>query len=428
MGIIDNIRNLFTRNYNPENPSNNIIPPLDYGQSTSSGVDINESNSLTLAAVWGCVRTLSESVASLPINVYKRDMKNGGRDISYAHPIYNLLHNSPTMNMTSYCWFNTMMLNLSLYGNAYACIKRDNKMQPIDLHILNPSDIKITLIKGEKFYVHDTNGEKTTYSDAEMIHIMGLSTNGYVGKSPISAARENIGLGIASQKYGGAFFGNGASLSGVLEHPATLSKEAMERLAYTWNQKYANNGGSNAHKTAILEEGMNFKNISIPPNDAQFIETRKFSVVEICRIYRVPPHLIQSLDAATYSNIEQQSLEFVKYTLYPYLRNWEQELNNKLFKENEKGKMYCEFKVDGLLRGDSKSRSEFYRTLWNMGVISQNEIRSFENLNAIEGGDKYYVPLNMTPTDAPREDDSTETIKVEEEKSKKITNRKKKKK
>ena len=125
MGIIDNIRNLFTRNYNPENPSNNIIPPLDYGQSTSSGVDINESNSLTLAAVWGCVRTLSESVASLPINVYKRDMKNGGRDISYAHPIYNLLHNSPTMNMTSYCWFNTMMLNLSLYGNAYACIKRD---------------------------------------------------------------------------------------------------------------------------------------------------------------------------------------------------------------------------------------------------------------------------------------------------------------
>ena len=428
MGIIDNIRNVFKRNYNPENPRNNIIPPINYGQSTSSGVDINESNALTLAAVWGCVRTLSESVASLPINVYKRDMKTGGRDTSYAHPIYNLLHNAPAMNMTSYCWFNTMMLNLCLYGNAYAHIKRDNKMRPIDLQILNPAKIKVTLIKGDKFYVQDIEGEKTTYSDDEIIHVMGLSINGYIGKSPISAARENIGLGIASQQYGGAFFGNGASLSGVLTHPATLSKEAMERLSHTWNQKYSNNGGANAHKTAILEEGMSFNSISIPPNDAQFIETRKFSVVEICRIFRVPPHLVMSLDAATYSNIEQQSFEFVKYTLYPYLRNWEQELNNKLFKESEKNRMYCEFKVDGLLRGDSKSRSEFYRTLWNMGVLSQNEIRSFENLNAVEGGDKYYVPLNMTPADAPKEPtESVETIKVDEQKSKKVSNRKKKK-
>tara|TARA_R100001594_G_scaffold87739_1_gene122061 strand:- start:357 stop:1643 length:1287 start_codon:yes stop_codon:yes gene_type:complete len=428
MGIIKNFTNLFKRNYNPENPKNNIIPPLDYGENTSAGIGVSENNSLTLAAVWACVRTLSESIASLPINVYKRDMKTGGRDIAYSHPIYNLLHNAPEKNMTSFSWFNTMMLNLCLYGNAYAYISRDNKMRPINLAILDPSKVKIKLVNGEKFYVCDKEGKKETYSDDEVIHILGLSCNGYVGKSPIAAARENIGIGIATQKYGGAFFGNGASLSGVLQHPSTLSKEAMERLAFTWNQKYANNGGSNAHKTAILEEGMTFKNISIPPNDAQFIETRKFSVIEICRIFRVQPHLVMSLDAATYSNIEQQSLEFVKYTLYPYLRNWEQELNKKLFKENEKSRMYCEFKVDGLLRGDSKSRSEFYRTLWNLGVISQNEIRRFENLNAIEGGDKYYIPLNMTPSDAPKEPtESVETIKVDEEKSKKVNKRKKKK-
>ncbi len=394
MAIYDRFFKLF-RGSNPNNPNNPIIPPLDVSN-TYSGEAINEDTAIRISAVWACIRVLSESIASLPLEIYKKD-KDGNKTLQPKHPLYTLLHSQPNKIMTSFMFRETLQTHLCLHGNAYVKIIRNNAMRPISLEIINPSVVSVKLVEGELYY----HLKKTAYNKDEVIHqddilhLAGLSFDGMIGKSPISVARENLGLTLAAQTYGSAFFGNGASLSGVLEHPSSLSKEAAERLAYSWNQKFQ--GAQQAHKTAVLEEGLKYKAVSIPPEDAQFLETRKFQVTEICRIFRIPNYLVGDLERATYSNIEQQSIDFVVYTLRPWLVRWEQELNRKLFKESEKGKLTFKFNIDGLLRGDSKSRAEYYKDLFNVGALSPNDVRRLENLNPIENGDDYYVQVNMAP-------------------------------
>ena len=376
--------------FKTEKRSSNFLTSASlYG--SRSGVRVSEKSSLGLTAVWSAVRLLSETIASLPINIYKMD-NQGSKFIDFPNPLNKLISISPSPNYTKYNFIETMMSHLLLWGNAYACIKRNGGARAYELEILNPENVEP--FKSEDDGLVYYNSKKYgILADKEMIHIVGFSYDGIKGKSPIRVAAEALGIATASQEFGANFFGRGANLSGVLEHPSRLSDDAANRLRSSWNDRFS--GIKNSHQTAILEEGVKFKPIGMPLADAQFIETRRFSVEEIARIFRVPNHLINDLTKATYSNIEQQSLEFTKYSLTPYLVNWEQELNRKLLSDRELSTHFFKFQTTELLRGDADSRADYYRKLFEIGAISPNEIRTMENLNKISEGDEYFVPLNL---------------------------------
>lgn len=388
------------RSASPNNPSTSLNRPSEWlsslwgGTPSKTGVRVNSETALSFSAVYACVRVISETIASLPLNVMVRD-EEGNRTIAYDHPIQKLLHSEPNKNMSSFQLREMLQARTLLKGNSYGLIIRDNGALPISIEPIN-QEVKPIVYQGDLFY---QIGESSTPVLArDIIHIPALSYDGIVGKSPIMVAKESIGLGLAAQEFGSSFFGNGANMSGVLEHPNALSDEAAKRVKASWDAAHA--GLDKAQTTALLEEGMKYQRISIAPNDAQFIETRKFQVNEIARLYRVPPHMIQDLERATFSNIEAQSIEFVTHTIRPWLVRWEQELNRKIFKESEKGTHFVKFNIDGLLRGDAKSRADYYRTMFNVGALSQNDIRRLENMNAIEDGDKYFVQTNMAPSES----------------------------
>jgi hypothetical protein len=228
-------------------------------------------------------------------------------------------------------------------------------------------------------------------------HLRGLSSDGLVGLSPIQLMRQAIGLGMATEEFGARFFGNDARPGGVLQHPGVLGNEAFERLQSSWETRHG--GLSNSHRVAILEEGMQYSQIGIPPEDAQFLETRKFQVTEIARAFRVPPHMLADLERATFSNIEHQSIEFVVHSIRPWLVRWEQSIQQQLMLDRDRQKYFAEFVVDGLLRGDTVSRYQAYATGRQNGWLSANDIRTLENMNPVDGGDIYLVPLNMVPAD-----------------------------
>lgn len=381
---------------------------VTYGYPTSgltlfglgAGKQINEKTALTFSAVYSCVRVLSESIGQLPVHVYKRE-SDGDRVHSMDHPISQIVNRQPSPIYTPFSFYSTMASNCLLWGNSYAVIERNGAMRPTRLDIIHPSLVTPMFDDNNNvFYEVRSDGlEKSPakrYDAKEIIHFRGFSYDGINGISPIALHKDSIGLGMAAVEYGASFFGNGASLSGVLEHPSKLSKEASERLINSWNSKYQ--GSAQAGKTAVLEEGLKYKAISMPPDQAQFIATRKFSVEDVARIFRVPQHMIQNLDNATYSNIEQQSIDYVVHSLTPWLVQMEQEMNQKLFRENERIDHYVKFNTNGLLRGDQKSRGDYYQTLWNIGAISIDEIRGFEDMNKLPNGqgEKHFIPLNYT--------------------------------
>ena len=356
-----------------------------------SGVRVSEKSSIGLTAVWAAVRLLSETIASLPINMYRMD-KDGSKYIDFSNPLNKLISIAPSPNYTRYNFIETMMSSLLLYGNAYAKIIRNGGARPIELQILNPENVE-PFQSTEDNLIYYKVKDSAILSDREMIHIVGFSFDGIVGKSPIRVASEALGIASASQQFGANFYGRGANLSGVLEHPSRLSDEAANRLRESFSTRFS--GVQNSHQTAVLEEGVKFKPIGMPLADAQFIETRRFSTEEIARLFRVPNHLINDLTKSSFSNIEQQSLEFTKYSLTPYLANWEQELNRKLLTDRELSTHFFKFQTTELLRGDADSRADYYRKLFEIGAISPNEIRTMENLNKISEGDEYFVPLNL---------------------------------
>jgi HK97 family phage portal protein len=274
------------------------------------------------------------------------------------------------------------------YGNGYAEIVRDGAGNPVQLLPITPDRVRVEQDSDGtiRYYVD----EQITLSQDDMFHIAGLGFDGLVGYSPVTLAKQSVGLGLGAERFGGSFFGNSARPAGVLTHPNRLSKEAKENLRDSWQSTYA--GVDNSGRTAILEEGVQFSSIGLSNEDAQYLQTRQFQVVEIARWYGVPCHMIQSLDAATFSNIEHQGIEFVTYSLRPWLVRWEQEIKRKLFTD---GAFFSEFLVDGLLRGDTKTRYDGYKVARETGWLSVNEIRSLENLNPVDGGDQYIQPLNM---------------------------------
>ena len=370
---------------------------------TAAGKTVTEKSAMQLTAVYACVRILAEAIAGLPLHLYRRG-KNGSKDKAADHPLYSLLHDEPNPEMTSFVFRETMMTHLLLYGNCYSQIIRDGRGQVTALYPLMPNQMSVDRDeRGQLYYTYlRSNEEAATMSGStvylmpeDVLHVPGLGFDGLVGYSPIAMARNSIGMALACEEYGAKFFANGASPSGVLEHPGTIKD--ISRLRESWNSVYG--GSKNAGKLAILEEGMHYAPISISPNEAQFLETRKFQVDEIARIFHVPPHMIGDLERSTFSNIEQQSLEFVKYTLNPWVCRWEQALTRALLSPREKREYFIKFNVDGLLRGDYQSRMNGYATARQNGWMSANDIRELENLDRIPaelGGDLYLINGNMT--------------------------------
>ena len=356
------------------------------GGVASSGVAVNETTALTYSAVFAAVRLLSESVASLPLHTYQRGDEAKSR--VYDNPVARLLSKSPNPKISSFTFRETLMGHVLTWGNGYAEIVRDGSGNPVQLLPITPDRVRVDYdSEGNVKYVVD---EQVTLRSDDMFHIAGLGFDGLFGYSPIQLAKNSIGLGLGAEQFGGSFFGNSARPAGVLSHPSRLSREAAENLRETWRQAFS--GVSNAGRTAILEEGMSWQALGLSNEDAQYLQTREYQITEIARWYGIPPHMLASMKNATFSNIEHQGIEFVTYSLRPWLVRWESEIARKLHFDDT---YFSEFIVDGLLRGDTKTRYDGYRIARETGWLSVNEIRSLENLNPVEGGDQYIQPLNM---------------------------------
>ena len=349
---------------------------------------ISEEGALNLSAVWACVRILSETVGTLPVHLYKRT--SSGREKASGHPCIHILH-KPNPYTSSFALLHHLMVSCTLWGNGYVRIWRDRLYRPVRLQLLYPYEVEPVLSSDDELFYHLSTGEMLLVDD--VIHLRSLTTNGYKGKSPIAVHRENLSLTLAAQEYGERFFNQGGNMSGVFKYPSTLKPEAYQRLKRDLIAQ--STGLHNAHTPLLLEGGMTYERISIPPEDAQFIATRKFQKTEIATIYGVPPHMIADLERATNNNIEHQGMEFVQYCLMPYIIRLEEEFNRKLLRDDEFEQYYFLFSLGGLLRGDAKTRSEYYKNMNLVGAMSANEIRSLEDMNSYEGGDEYFVQANM---------------------------------
>ncbi|MDU3187418.1 MAG: phage portal protein [Ligilactobacillus animalis] len=387
---------------NKASPKNNLSSTMSFlFGSTTAGQNVTERTAMQNTAVYTCVRVLAEGLAGLPLHVYQYG-EDGNKKRAIDHPLYFLLHDAPNPEMTSFIFRETLMNHLLLWGNAYAQIIRDGQGNIKALYPLMPDRMDVNrAANGELYYTYTRNyddyqaknkSQQVILLSNEVLHIAGLGFDGLIGYSPIAMAKNAIGLSMAAEQYGSTFFKNDATPGGVLEHPNIVKDP--ERLRKSWQAQFS---GANNHSVAVLEEGMTFHQLSIPPDQAQFLDTRKFQLDEIARIFRVPPHLIGDLERSTFSNIEQQSLEFVKYTLNPWCVRWEQAINQQLLGA---GNYFVKFNVDGLMRGDYESRMNGYAIGRQNGWLSANDIRELEDLNKIpadQGGDDYLVNGNMLP-------------------------------
>ena len=382
----------------------------------ASGEVVSKEQALRVAAVWSCVRVLSETIASLPISLYERD-ENNQKKVKSDNPLNALISQQPSPLFNSFMFFERIMVDLSLDGNSYAYIERNNGGFPIGLHPIKCNDVDVFISpkgRGVYYEIKQSDSENIypkvgRVNGIDMIHIKGLSTNGIQGKSPIQMAAETLGIALALDKHAGAYFKNGSQLGGILKHPGTLKPETAKRLRESWSNNYS--GTSNTGKTAILEEGMDFQARTIPNNQAQFIESRQYQISDICRIFRVPNHLVNDLSNATYSNIEAQQIDFVVHTITPWIKRIESELNAKLVPFKKRGSEYFKFNLTAILRGDSKARADYYRTLVNIGVMSPDEVRKLEDLNSVGGASEdYYMQSNMLPINRLGESTSREEL------------------
>ena len=370
---------------------------------TTAGKIVTERSAMQMTAVYSCVRILAEAIAGLPLHLY-RYTDEGSKEKALDHPLYLLLHDEPNPEMSSFVFRETLMTHLLLWGNAYAQIIRNGKGEVVALYPLMPNKMTVDRDpEGHLYYQYNRSSDEAIkpsqtviLQPRDVLHIPGLGFDGLVGYSPIAMAKNAIGLAIATEEYGAKFFANGAAPSGVLEHPGTIKDP--QRVRDAWQSQFG--GSSNSGKVAVLEEDMKYTPISIAPEQAQFLETRKFQINEIARIFRVPPHMVGDLEKSSFSNIEQQSLEFVKYTLDPWVIRWEQSLQRALIRQDEKARYFVKFNLEGLLRGDYQSRMTGYATARQNGWMSANDIRELENLDRIpaeDGGDLYLINGNMLP-------------------------------
>lgn len=369
---------------------------------TASKIKVTPESAETLSAVYAAIGLLSETVAQLPLNLYERT--ETGSKIAAAHPLNDLVSGSPNEENTSFVWRETMQAGTLGFGNGYSYISRGQSTgMPKAIELLDPSNTRPARdARGKLVYVTTINGKDYTVPASDVLHVPARTRDGITGISPIRAHAETIGLGIAATKFGAEFFGNGASLGGVLEVEKGLGKDAKQALKTSWEKLKA--GGYQG--VAVLEEGLKYRRIGIPPNEAQFLETRRFQVSEVARIFNIPPHMLRDLEKSSFSNISEQSIEFMRYSMTPWVIKWEQELNRKLLTQQDRVKYYFKFNINGLLRGTQKDRYESYQTGINSGFLSRNEARQYEDFNTVEGLDDYLVPLNMSPAGQEPEEES----------------------
>jgi HK97 family phage portal protein len=371
-----------------------------FGTHSHAGRPVTENSSLSISAVWASIRVLSETLAQVPLMLMERTPQ-GGKNPAYENNLFWLLHDEANPHMTSFVFRETIMGHVVGWGNGYAEIDRDSFGNVLALWPLLPDRTWPVKLPDQPLF-YNTNVDGKTYSipARNMLHIPGLGFDGYQGYSPIKYAANAMGVAIAAEEFGAKFFANGASGGTVLEHPGVgdlaMPDEAVPLVRKSFEDM--NSGLDNAHRVKILREGMTLKQLGIPPNEAQFLETRKFQVVEIARFYRVQLHKLQELERATFSNIEQLAIEFVVDTMTPYFVRWEQELNRKLFNGEDRKKYYTKFNLNGLQRGDSVSRSNYYKNMVLTGIMTRNEARALEDWNRIEGLDEPLQPMNMGQT------------------------------
>ena len=368
--------------------------PSFYFGTSVSGKSVTARSAIQVSTVYACVRVIAETVASLPLNVFEATDKGGVKALQ--HPLQHLLHDEPNPEMTSFVWRETLLSHLLLWGNAYCQIIRSGRSQILGLYPLLPDRMEVDRDNaGTLTYTYSANsGQTVKLRPEDVLHIPGLGFDGIMGYSPIALEKNAIGLGLAAEEYGSKFFSNGARPSGILTHPNTVKDP--KKLRDSWNAAYG--GSNNSGRVAVLEENMSYTPISMPNSEAQFLETRKFQVSEICRIYRVPPHMVGDLEHATFSNIEHQSISFAVHTIRPWVVRLEQSMNRALFSDKEKGVYYVRFNMDGLMRGDYKSRMEGYAIGRQNGWLSTNDIRDLENMNPVpneDGGNALLVNGNM---------------------------------
>jgi len=391
------------------NPSKWFMDLFGGSSESKAGAIVNEKTAMYYSTVFACVRIISETIASLPLHLY-RGLPDEGKEKAVSHPLYSVLHSIGNPEMPSFTVRETMQAHISTWGNGCAEIEFNNGGYPIALWPMRPDRLQIEREKmlgdvgdrrsGPLVYRYTFGtGEQVVLPASNVLHIPGLGFDGIKGYSPISMAREAIGLGLATEEFGARFFGNGTHPGAVVEHPQTLSDNAFKHLKSQLTEKHAGLGKS--HRLMLLEEGMKLQSLGIPPEDAQFLETRKFQKSEIAGIYRVPPHMIGDLEKATFSNIEQQSLEFVRDTIRPWCVRWEQYMFMKLLTPTERKKYFIEHLLDGLLRGDIASRYKAYAVGRQWGWLSADDIRALENMNPLPDGQgkKYLTPLNMASAD-----------------------------
>jgi len=387
-----------------ERITNVFIPPKTQKRDLSLNTIFPDANvfdtdkALTLTAVWCAIRLLAESVSSLPVSVYSKQA-NGDKLEDSKSPIYNLVKFKPNYYQNKITFFEFIMLSICTEGNSYVQIVRNNSGTPVQLICLSPSNVTVVVNNNELFYQIDGGA---VLDSSDVLHFKTITDDGVTGLSPIDQCAKALNWGVSLEEFGSTFFSNGAKPSSILQTDRALSDTALQRLKTSFNNNYGKLKNSNS--TIVLEEGLTFKPISISPEQAQFLSSRQFSIEEVARIFNVPPHMLKDLSKSSFNNIEMQSQEFVTYTLMPYITRIEQEMNLKLFRTNELGKTFIEFNVNGLLRGDVKSRTEAYKTAITNGYMSINEVRQKENMNSIEGGDKHFMQMNMTTIDKIGED------------------------
>lgn len=386
---------LFDRLFRPRSSvttSHELDQLLRAGWQTHSGLSITPETALQVTTVYAAVRALSEGVASLPLLLYRR-RADGGKERAAEHPLFRLLHRRPNPWQTSYEWREMMQGHVLLRGNAYSWKNAVANGRVRELIPLHPDRMEVEQADDFtlRYHYRPHNAAARTFTQNEVFHLRGLSSDGITGLNPIRLHRESIGLASATLRHGAALFGNGAQPGGVLEHPNALGDQALKHLQQSLEENYSR---GNAHRPMVLEEGMKWHQVGLSNEDAQYLETRKFERSDIAAIFGVPPHKVGDLERATFSNIEQQSLEWVRDSLRPWLVRWEQALLRDVLPEGT-NELFVEHLVEGLLRGDSTARKEFYSSMLNWGVLNPNEVRERENLNPRPGGDRYFAPGNV---------------------------------
>lgn len=374
-------------------PSTRLVDIL--GGESGTGINVTQNAALTFSAVWACTRIISNTVAMLPFGVYRTDSE-GAKHRTPSHATHRLIHSEPNQIQSSFTWRQVMQAQSTLKGNAYSIIKRNAMFRPVELKLIsNPDHVTPYEFDGDLYY--KIQGYEKPFFASDIFHIRGLGFDGLAGKSVLSVARESIGSALAMQKYGNTVFKNGGAKRVALTHEKVLNKNTRDTVAESWNNTYA--GADKLNKVAVIDANFKIQEVGMNPDDAQFIGSREFSVNEIARYFGLIMDLLATDNNPTYASAEQRALDFIKYTMTPWLVTWESEVNRKLFPDREKDTFYSKFTLEGLLRGDAAARAQYYKDMFYIGALSRDEIRALEDRNKIAGGEKYYLQSNMAEAD-----------------------------